>query len=124
MRKRRHYVKTSKCYHRLPTIEETEELGAGQARAFDGASWPSPEVDLEDCSAWGLDSLKAKLAKLRELKQTLEPQAKQMEEKISSSLKQSFDEVMDFVNAKSRQVRAVQIVWPNLQFRNAIDSDR
>ncbi|KAG0565976.1 hypothetical protein M758_7G026900 [Ceratodon purpureus] len=130
MRKRRHYVKTSKCYHRLPTIEEAEELGAGlalrattQPRSYDNMMMKSPEVDLEDCSTWGLESLKAKLARLKELKQTLEPQAKQMEEKISSSIKQSYEEVMDFVNAKSKQVRAVQIVWPNLQFRNAIDSD-
>lgn len=130
MRKRRHYVKTSKCYHRLPTIEETEELGGGptlrattQPRSLDTVVTTSPEVDLEDCSTWGLESFKAKLAKLKELKQTLEPQAKQMEEKISSSIKQSYEEVMDFVNAKSKQVRAVQIVWPNLQFRNAIDSD-
>lgn len=130
MRKRRHYVKTSKCYHRLPTIEEAEELGAGrelravtQPRSLDPVVAASPEVDLEDCSSWGLESFKAKLVKLRELKQQLEPQAKQMEEKISSSLKQSYEEVMDFVTAKSKQVRAVQIVWPNLQFRTAIDSD-
>ena len=125
-------MKTTKCFHRLPTIAKVEELGAGtalrattQPRSLDPAvtTTASPEVDLEDCSIWGLESFKAKLAKLKELKQALEPQAKQMEEKISSSLKQSYEEMMDFVNAKSKQVRAVHIVWPSLQFRSVIDPE-
>lgn len=126
MGKRRQYVKTTKCDHRLPTIEETEELGVAWKPSVATSQlrpWSpnvvsrSPEVDLEDCSGWGFDSFKTKLARLKELRQTLEPHAKQLEEKI----KQSYGEVTDFVCSKSKQVSAVQIVWPHLQFRSAVD---
>jgi hypothetical protein len=80
-----------------PDGDEFEESCRG------GGTWPIQ----------GYALLRTKLAKLQEMKETLQPPARQLVEKM----KDTCEDMMVFVTTKTvQQCRAVQLVWGNHQF--------